>query len=179
MSGLAQSVPIELADIRRAVAGDHAAFTRIVQAHHGEMTRLAYVIAGDESLAQDAAQSAWVVAWSKLGSMREPSRLRAWLLSIAANEARQIARRRRRHPVREIDADVPGNPRSDPATSIDRLDLVRALGALAPDDRAVLALRYVAGFDASAIGAATGRSATATRSKLSRLIARLREDLVT
>jgi len=48
---------------------------------------------------------------------------------------------------------------------------------LDPADRGLLAMRYLAGLTAEEIGTATGRSASGVRTRLSRLIARLREDL--
>lgn len=164
-------------DVALAAAGDEVAFGRLVAAHQAQMTRVAYVIIGDRSLAQDATQSAWIAAWTRLRSIRDPDRIRPWLLAITANEARQILRRRGRATVVELVLDVGGAPRSDPSTTIQLLDLSRALGQLSPDDRALLALRYVGGVDAKELGAATGRSASGTRARLSRLTARLREEL--
>jgi RNA polymerase sigma factor (sigma-70 family) len=177
MSGIASSAVVERPDVERAAAGDAAAFTRIVRHYHADMTRLAYVVTGDPDLANDAVQLAWESAWSKLRSIRDPARIRPWLLSIAANEARQACRRRRRHKVVEIQPTVPGLSRHDPAEGIARIDLVRALQGLDPTDRALLALRYVCGFDAGELGALTGLSASATRTRLSRLTARLRREL--
>ena len=85
-----------------AASGDQAAFARIVQAHHGDMTRVCYVICGDLDLADEAVQSAWPIVWKKLGTLKDPERLRPWLVSVAANEARQILRSRRRRTVVEL-----------------------------------------------------------------------------
>jgi RNA polymerase sigma-70 factor (ECF subfamily) len=177
MSQTALEGAIARSDVELAAAGDQAAFGRLVEQHQVVMARVAFVILGDRSLAQDATQAAWVAAWKRLGSLRDPRRVRAWLVAIAANEARQQVRRRGRTTVVEIDPQVPSGARSDPAIGIDRLDLVRALAELSPDDRALLALRYVAGLDAAELGAATGRSASGTRARLSRLTARLRTEL--
>jgi RNA polymerase sigma-70 factor (ECF subfamily) len=165
---------IERSDVELAADGDEVAFARLVAAHHPDMVRLAYVMTGDGALAQDAVQAAWVRAWRSLGSVREPLRIRAWLLSIAA---RQTRRRRRRGPVVELDVGMGAPGRADPASGIERLDLVRALQRLSPDDRSLLALRYVVGFDAVELAGLTGRSASGIRARLSRLTARLREDL--
>jgi RNA polymerase sigma-70 factor (ECF subfamily) len=59
-----------------AAAGDEIAFARIIQAHHGDMTRVCYVICGDLDVADEAAQAAWPIVWRKLGSLRDPGRLR-------------------------------------------------------------------------------------------------------
>jgi RNA polymerase sigma-70 factor (ECF subfamily) len=177
MSGIAPGATIEPSDVELAAEGDEVAFARLVAVHHPDMARVAYVITGDGGLAQDAVQSAWVIAWGKLGSVRDPLRIRPWLLAIAINEARQIVRRRRRIPVVEIDPHLRAGSRTDPAVGIARLDLLQALAHLSPDDRALLALRYVAGVDAAELGALTGRSASGTRARLSRLTARLRREL--
>jgi len=159
------------------VIGDETAFARIIRAHHDDMTRVCFVICGDLDVADEAVQAAWPIVWRKLGSLRDPARLRPWLVSIAANEARQLMRRRRRRTVVELA--VVGSMRSgvDPAGYVGDLDLANALGRLDPDDRALLALRYVAGFDSTELARATGRSPSGTRARLARLLDRLRTEL--
>ena len=168
---------IGAATVADAAAGDAAALARIVAAHHDDMARLCFVICGDQDLAQDAVQAAWPLAWRKLGSLRDPDRLRPWLMTIAANEARQLLRRRRRQRVVEI-AVVDLDPaRADPGDRAALLDLRAALHRLTPEDRTLLAMRHLAGFDSAEIGAALGISAEAVRARLSRLVARLRVEL--
>ena len=177
MSGLTPTATFDRSDLELAADGDDAAFGRLVVLHYDEMARVAFVITGDRSSAQDAVQSAWVRAWVKLGSVRDPRRVRQWLLAIAANEARQIARRQRRVAVIELGPELEAAPGTDPALTIGRIDLVRILDRLSADDRALLALRYVAGMDAAELGSMTGRSASGIRARLSRLTARLRREL--
>ena len=161
--------------LARARRGDAAAFTEIVALHHAELVRVAYLVCGDQDLARDAAQAAWIKAWQNMAGLRNPERLRPWLLSIAVNEARQIVRSRRRRPVVQIDSMVVEPSSAGP--SPDRVDLIAALGHLTPADRSLLALRYVAGIETEAIARATGRTASGTRTRLSRLLARLREEV--
>jgi RNA polymerase sigma-70 factor (ECF subfamily) len=159
-----------------AAAGDEVAFARIVQAHHDDMTRVCFVICGDLDIADEAVQAAWPIVWRKVGSLRDPSRLRPWLVSIAANEARLLIRRRRRRTVVEL-AVADATSDVDPAGRVADIDLTNALARLDPDDRALLALRYVAGFDSTELARATGRSPSGTRARLARLLARLRTEL--
>ena len=164
-----------------AAEGDEAAFTRIVAAHHDDMVRVSFVVCGDADVAEEAVASAWLLAWRKLGDLRDPDRLRPWLISIAVNEAKSTMRRRRRHGVVEVavaDASEAHGPvGSDPATRATDLDLANALARLDPDDRALLALRYVAGFDSTELSHFTGRSPSGTRARLARLLDRLRTEL--
>ena len=109
--------------------------------------------------------------------MRDPEQVRAWLIAIAANEARQAMRRQRRRPVVDISDAMEHDAGGDPADTIDLVDLQRALAHLKPDDRRLLALRFVAGFDSTEIARHTGVSASGVRSRLARLIDRLRTDI--
>src|SRR3954470_6900725 len=88
--------------VARAATGDDLAFARLVATHHDDMSRVAFAMCGDGALAQEAVQSAWSRAWTKLDTVRDPTRIRPWLMSIAANEAKQLARRRSRVRLREI-----------------------------------------------------------------------------
>jgi len=160
-----------------AAGGDALALARIVDAYHDDMARLCFVISGDQDIAQEAVQIAWSKAWRKLGSLRDPSRLRSWLMTIAANEVRQQLRRRKRDQVVEIEVIDLGSDRLDPASRAGLLDLRTALSQLTAEDRTLLAMRHVAGFDSPEIGESLGISAEAVRTRLSRLIARLRSEL--
>lgn len=163
--------------LARARSGDRQAFTDLVDRHHAELVRIAYVVTGDLDAARDAAQLAWIKAWRGLPGVREPERLRAWLVAIAANEARQHLRAHRRRRVREIVPALAMDPGHATVSAADRLDLAAALARLGAADRELIAMRYLAGLNAEEIGTATGLTASGVRSRLSRLIARLREDL--
>jgi RNA polymerase sigma factor (sigma-70 family) len=165
--------------IRLAVDGDEVAFARIVDAYHDDMSSVCFVVTGgDSDLTEEAVQSAWPIAWRKLRSVREPERLRPWLISIAVNQARQISRRRRRGRVLEIAvATDSAREERDPGSLAADIDLRNALTRLGAEDRALVALRYVAGFDSSELAAALGMSASGTRARLARVLARLRSEL--
>jgi RNA polymerase sigma-70 factor (ECF subfamily) len=176
MTDLAADVQNPASIVRLAVVGDETAFAALIDAHNGAMTRVAYVVTGDWDVAREATQSAWTVAWKRLPTLRDPDRVEPWLVAIAANEARQMTRRERRRTVREIAATA-GARDVDPSDNIDLLDLGRALRNLKPEDRVLIALRYVAGLDSGEIALAFGGSASGVRSRLARILDRLREEL--
>ncbi|HEY6570878.1 MAG TPA: sigma-70 family RNA polymerase sigma factor [Candidatus Limnocylindrales bacterium] len=177
VSELSTTGPVPASTVEAAVAGDAVAFARIVRAHHDDMARVCRIVCGDPDLAQDAVQSAWPIVWRKLRTLREPERLRPWLVSVAVNEARQLLRREHRDRVTAIEVADVGSDRSDPAARSADQDLLAAVRSLPADERTLLALRYVAGFDATEIGSAMGMSASGVRSRLSRLIERLRTEI--
>jgi RNA polymerase sigma-70 factor, ECF subfamily len=161
--------------IERAIAGDEVAFARIVAANHHDMARISYLVLGSLDLAEDAVQAAWAIAWRRLGTLRDPTRLRPWLMSVAANEARQMARSSRRRSIRELAVGGPTSWSGPDRAAL--MDLGNALANLDPKDRALIGLRYVAGLDSQAIGRELGLSASGVRARLHRLLARLREEL--
>ena len=109
--------------------------------------------------------------------LRDPGQVRAWLVAIAANEARQTMRRQRRATIVDISEALDRHGGSDPADLIGVLDLERSLRKLPPDDRVLLALRFVADLDSTEIAAQLGISASGVRSRLARLLDRMRADL--
>ena len=160
MEAMAHTAGRELREIvASAAAGDEVAFARIVAAYHEDIRRVCAFVARDDALAEDAVQSAWAIAWRTLGSIREPGRLRPWLVSVAVNETRKLLKKRRQRAEVELAVDVTHVPGGrDPATGIDSLDVLAAMDRLDREDRALLAMRYAAGFDATELSAATGLS---------------------
>jgi RNA polymerase sigma-70 factor (ECF subfamily) len=166
------------AALQQAVAGDEAAFARIVAAYHADMVRVAYGICGEQDLALDAVQAAWLIAWRKLRTVREPDHLRSWLVAVAANETRHLVRSRRNgSSVVELGLEVPGPGVPDTTDEIRRLDLVNALRRLKPEERSLIAMRYGAELDSSEIAPLLGISASGVRARLSRIMGRLRKEL--
>jgi len=151
-----------------AAAGDEVAFRRIIAAHHEDMRRVCLAIAGDHAIAEEATQAAWLVAWKKLDKVHGPEQLRPWLVSVAVTEAKQLLRKRRRRAEIEGFVDASGEAGGiDPATGIASVDLRAALRRLEPDDRALLTMRYGAGFNSNELAIATGKKPAAIRQRLS------------
>ena len=176
MTGVA-AAESNAAVLEQAVAGDEVAFARIVAAYHADLVRVAYGICGERDLALDAVQAAWLIAWRKLGHVRQPDRLRSWLVAVTANEARRIVRKRGRRRLVELAAGKPEHSDPDPTDAISRVDLGNALGRLKPEERSLIALRYGADLDSTEIGPILGLTASGVRARLARLMTRLRKEL--
>jgi len=78
--------------IRRARQGSSEAWEDLVRLHQEPLFRLAYLLLGDAGEADDVAQEAFIRAYRSLERFDAARPLRPWLLSIAAN----LARNRRR-----------------------------------------------------------------------------------
>lgn len=166
--------PAEL--LERVAQRDPRALEELVAAHDTDMVRLCYVICGDAELARDATQETWFRLWSRPPRLRDTTRLRSWLLSVAANEARQQLRRSRRRRLREVDA-TSAPVRRDGLDAETSLDMRAALARLRPAERELIGLRYALGMSSAEIGAHLGISAEGARTRLHRVIQQLRREL--
>src|SRR2546423_834194 len=80
--------------IARAKAGDARAFEELLAPLVGPAFRLAMTMLNDRGAAEDAVQESALKAWRHLGQFRSGSSLRAWVLTIVANECRSVRRAR-------------------------------------------------------------------------------------
>lgn len=164
--------------VESAAAGDEYAFAHIIAELHDQVFGICMIVCRDRQMAEESAQSTWSQVWRKLRSVRKPDRLRPWVVSIAFNEAKQALRRTRRHSrLTAPDGAIDVSGGVDPATGISGIDLHVALRDLDPVDRALLTMRYVYGFDATELSTALGMTPSGVRSRLERLLARLRREL--
>lgn len=174
MSETVRPTPAERAGLLESVRRrDVVAFTQLVEAFDGDLLRVAFFIAGSRQAAEDAAQTAWTRLWHSPPRLDDPSKIRSWLLTVAANEARHNRRRSQRGAELESMLPSPGIRDADPRLA----DLAAVVGGLHDGDRELLALRFAVGLTSQEIGDHLGLSAEGARSRLHRLLARLREDL--
>lgn len=106
--------------------------------------RLASMLLGDPSEAEDATHDAVVTAWRAFRSLREASAFDAWFQRILVNTCRDRLRRRRRRPTVELLPelrDAPQAPDHAPA-STEREALRGALLKVDADHRIVIVLRF-------------------------------------
>lgn len=132
---------------RRSALGDRRAFGVVVDRHGNAMFRFACRIANPEDAA-DIVQDALVRAWQALPGYRGEARLRTWLLTLTANRARTLRRRRRAVPIDDsLLTPTPAPAQEGPLARVletelvDALDL--ALAELPVTQRAVWLLREV------------------------------------
>ena len=155
--------------VRSGVMGEaerETAFARLVDRHLDDACRLATVIlGGDRMEAEDAVQEAAVRAWRHFGALRDEERFAAWFARIVVNACRDRLRSRRVRAIDPAALDTAAVP--DRTATVDATDtLVRALRALPPDQRIVIALRYFGDCSLEEIAARTGERTGTVKSRL-------------
>jgi RNA polymerase sigma factor (sigma-70 family) len=89
--------------VAACLAGDRAAFGRIVERYQRLLCSLAYSSTGQLSQSEDLAQEAFIDAWRQLRELREPEKLRPWLCGILRFKVSRLRRSDGREPVRQAD----------------------------------------------------------------------------
>lgn len=159
------------------VLGDELAdFGRFYERTYPAAVRLAYGIVGEQGLADDVAQDAYVAAFRARDGFRGDGPADAWLYRIVVNAAISALRRRRIRVIEPLPAALPDRPDGPDgiASSIDRVVLADGLRRLDPRARSAIVLRYYLDLDYAAIGSILGTSADNVGAILSRSLDRLR-----
>ena len=171
----------ELVD--RAKAGNFDAFESLLRRHQAVATRVAVVIAGPDD-ADDVLQEAYLRTHRNLGRFRAGAEFRPWLLAIVANQARNHRRSAWRRGTLALrvaarsTTSAPDAP-AELAEVAERRQLVLdALSTLPPKDRLVIACRYLLELTEAETVAVTGWPAGTVKSRLSRALRRLQDELV-
>lgn len=153
--------------VRVALSGDGAAAEGVVADIWPLCFRLAAVVLGDSTLAQDAAQEACVIVHRKIRGLRDPEAFDAWVYRIVLREAQRV---RRRHPEVAFEP-VDGAVTQDAVTGI---DVWAALQKLTHDLREVVVLFYFDDLRSEEIARALGVPHATVRNRLMRARQQLR-----
>lgn len=176
---LSDAVPAPIADdlVRRAQAGDEAAFEALYRAHVGRVFALCLRLSGDRIRAADLAQDVFVRCWERLGSFRGESAFGSWLYRLAVNLVWMANRGDRRREARVLPVDDP-QPLERPAESSPAalsVDLERAIGSLPDGAREVFVLFDIEGYHHEEIARMTGIAVGTSKAQLFRARRLLRE----
>lgn len=173
--------------VRRSRDGDHLAFAELVDRHQAAVFGTVLRLVRDRELAADVSNRAFFRAFEHLASFDESRPLRPWIARIAAHEALNELRTRRRHADQTIGGDaaaiqleqLAGGP--DPAEVLPRGErnavLRAAVDRLPGAQRTVVVLRYFADLSYVEIAEATQQTVNNVGVILLRARERLRRTL--
>ena len=116
-----------------------ARYNQWVRDHYRFLMRSAWALTGSRSLAEDVVQDCFANAWKCRDQLRDVSLARPWLFQIM----RRSVFRHSTPFTQSLDDSDEADWGEAPDTGIDnRLDVVKALGRIAPIHREVLVLHY-------------------------------------
>jgi RNA polymerase sigma-70 factor (ECF subfamily) len=163
--------------VRQACEGSGSAVRALYERYAPRVYAVVRRIAGEDDLAQDYAQEAWIRAIRALPTFRGDARFSTWLHRIAVNSALQALRKRDTRSKKEapMPEAIPVHPRQGD-TLLGQL-LERAMDQLPDGMRQVLILHDVEGYTHEEIGEFLGVTSGTSKSQLFKARAKMREVL--
>ncbi len=159
--------------IQRFQAGDPEAFREIFLRHRGRVYAQAYHMLGEEGLALDVVQEAFLVLLRRLPAWEAGTSLGAWLAG-AAWRCAQVQRRRRLPVGKDLEKGIPPLPDALEKGEEKRI-LWEAVGTLPEREREAVLLRYAQGMLLEEVALCMGIDVKTVSSHLSRASGILRE----
>jgi RNA polymerase sigma-70 factor (ECF subfamily) len=154
--------------VQRAASGDERAFTALYRRHARHVAGMAFRLLGNASELDDIVQETFLICRSGLGSLKDPSRVRSWLVTIAVRrvQRRLAARSRTSWLARQLGFVSP--TASDPGLSRDVADLLRTLEKLSPKLRVPWTLARIEGGSLEEVAEWCGISVATAKRRLAR-----------
>jgi len=190
-----RGAPTDESLIRAAQNGDRRAFASLLRRYEDTVYRFAFKLCRDREKAEEVFQDTFINVYRKLGTFDNRSRFSTWLYTIVANNCLMRQRKRRLHqledPLEVLDhapASMEGHQAHyagpSPATPADivldrelRARLDAAIRKLPEEYRAVFVLRDMEDRSTEETATILGISVEATKSRLRRARAFLRNEL--
>ena len=163
----------------------HAAFAQLVTQFYGMACAYARQLLGDEQLAQDATQEAFLAAYQQLAQLREPMAFPGWLRRIVHTQCQRLIRTKRLDSVPFIGLDTLLATDGDLAQQIADTDaaqafvdcVMAAVADLPEHERSVVRLFYFDGYSIREVAEALGLPVTTIKKRLQYARTRLRNQL--
>lgn len=147
----------------------------LYRAHAARVYTVVRRLAGDDALAEDLAQDAWIRAFRKLHLFRGDASFGTWMYRLATNTALNRLRRRGRRDEVEQEAELTSPAADLDEAVINQRLLAEALDRLPPGYRRVLVLHDLEGHTHEEIGELLDVAPGTSKSQLHKARARMRE----
>ncbi len=175
-----QNTP-EGALVRRAQAGDEAAFGEIVERYQSKVFSIIHGIVRQRNDVEDIAQQIFAKVYLSLKNFDFRSSLITWIYKITVNECFDYLRKRKvrklvyesdlsEDEVRRVENTEPHIDRQDPAdASLARRDyIVKLLARVSEEERMLLMMKEVEGYSVEELAEKTGMNENTIKVKLFR-----------
>lgn len=159
--------------IEQGKQGDDVALGSLYRAYHQRMTEICQRIVGDQCVAEELAHDAFLLAFAKMDSLRNPQRFESWLTSITTNVALRYKERHREPAMLSLSSLTEKELAADTTPAIEKplptmTELMKAVDALPNGYGQVFKLSVIQGMSHKEIAEIMGIAAHSSSSQLAR-----------
>lgn len=159
--------------IDAAIEGEREAVEALTRAYLPRVFALSLRMCRNHGMAEDATQETFVRALRALPRLRSPERITSWLLTIAANTTRELARKGQRTSSLEWEP-AAIEAEQDDAAEVKQKALDLALASLGSDERELFLLHTIEGVRLKTLAAEHEVSVGAMKSRVHRIRSKVR-----
>lgn len=160
--------------VKKSKEGDTAAFGDLYEIYSTDMFRFAYYYTGSSAAAEDCVSEAVLIAFRKIGELRNISSFKSWLFRILRNCCIANYRRSAKETLTD---ETRQSVHSFEKESDDKVSLASALLRLSPEDREIIILHYCNGYTSKEISLMLTINENTVRSRIMRGTEKLRKEL--
>lgn len=160
--------------VRQAKQGDAQSFATLYQNIYHNLYRFALYTLGNPADAEDAVSDTVTDAWANIAKLRKEESFDSWMFQILHNKCR---RKRREYVYKTLEWTDALENATDENSLDENYHLRMLFGRLAGKDRAIISLHVFGGYTSQEIARITGMNANTVRSRESRALKKLADQL--
>lgn len=164
--------------LESAQSGNADCFGLLYSMYQKELYLYAYKFLGSREDAEDAVQQATIKVYTSLKNIKKPEAFKAYYFKALANTARSMLAQRSLHIVGDEEEllSIASDEQTE-SSAINSYTVNKALSNLTNDEREIVLLSIIGGFTSKEIASITSYTGGSVRSKLSRSLAKMRNEL--
>lgn len=163
--------------IIKAKAGDKDAFCALYSLYKDRLYRYAFYKLQNEEDAEDAVSECVLSAFVQIGSLKKEEAFSGWIFRILYCSCAKITGAQIQQRKNEEISEMENVLSSDISNTIEKTELQQALSILKENEREIVLLSVIGGFNSREIGKILDMTAGAVRSNLSRSLKKMKDFL--
>ena len=163
--------------INLAKSGDKDAFCALYGLYKDRLYRYAFYRLQNEEDAKDAVSGCVLSAFVQIGALKKPEAFSGWIFRILYCECAKITKAQIQQRKNEDISEMVNLISSDINSTVEKTELQQALSILKENEREIVLLSVVGGFNSKEIGKIMDMTSGAVRSNLSRSLKKMKDFL--
>lgn len=163
--------------VKQARKGDRTSFAALYSQVYTEMYRYACFTLRSTHDAEDAVADAVLDAYSTIGRLRDPQAFKIWIFRILSSKCKRKLREYYKHE-QSISEDIIGLGFEENQASDEKADLYKAMEILEEDERMIISLRVLMGYNSVEISKILKMNSNTVRSKYTRSLEKVKTEML-